>query len=718
MNKNNDISPIEIGHFLSQIREQAGLKQAELAKKITWSPAMLSRIEVGDRSLSPDELQTIVEGINTPEALQLSEVLQRQWSILPRPPLSHQDQDILWNAEQAAKKLFMLSEQPEIKQSFQRRLEAYIEDIQKLAAHLLKREHQIAFIGNIGIGKSTAICQLANLTIPNPNGNFDAVLEVGAGGTTICEVHVLSGAEYEIRIEPRTDEEIRNDVRDFASYLLSAMDIKKSADRDDADNDYQGISKEIERALRNISGLIRRSEKQAVGKPIRTDTAKELAQQFPEERDLIIEIMARMELHKRDGRSVLYQSSTGKQPLKWLKDTFELINNGRHPDFTLPKRIEVVVPFQLLNHSECSVRIIDTKGIDPNATAARPDLEGHLHDLHTISVLCSGFNDAPGTNPWQLLERAKNVGVEALEINSSLLVLPLTGQALAVKDDDSGHHVETVEEGYELKAEQVEAALEPLGLRRLPVHFFNAYQDDVEKLRSFLNQRLTTVRDSFRMQLNETIEDTERLLVNHEQEQVQEVIRSAGMRIESWVKQHETLPRLNIHVQDDLINAMNQAYASTIRATIWRKGKWGNLDYCHHLGYGSRLLAAKLLKENVSAFKDYCKTLSGDLEYTDAQDFIKQAENTLSSAFNELLRKVELTGKTYFINELESSYAAELWRDCEAENGQGYRVRVVQHNKDWFNEDHTQKLEQDLYVLIEMEWKLALKKVSALIEIE
>ena len=157
--------------------------------------------------------------------------------ILPRPPLSHPDQDILWNSEQVAQKLFALSEQPEIKQSFQRRLEAYIEHIKKLAVQLLKREHQIAFIGSIGIGKSTAICQLANLTMPNPNGNFDAVLEVGSGGITVCEVHVLSGSEYEIRIEPRTDEEIRTDIRDFAVNLLSATDIKKSADRDDVDND-------------------------------------------------------------------------------------------------------------------------------------------------------------------------------------------------------------------------------------------------------------------------------------------------------------------------------------------------------------------------------------------------------------------------------------------------------------------------------------------------
>ena len=338
-----------------------------------------------------------------------------------------------------------------------------------------------------------------------------------------------------------------------------------------------------------MSGLIRRSEKQAVGKPIRTDKAKELAQQFPEERDLVIEIMARMELHKRDSRSVLYQSSTGKPPLKWLKDTFELINNGRHPDFTLPKRIEVVVKDKLLEHSECLVRIIDTKGIDNKETAARPDLEGHLKDLHTITVLCSGFNDAPSRNSWQLLERAKDIGIQSLELNSSLLVLPHTGEALKEKDEDSGQYVESEEEGYERKAETVEDALEPLGLRQLPVYFFNSYKDNVDQLRIFLNQRLTAVRDSFRMELGETIADTERLLANHEQEQVQEVIRSAGKRIESWVNQHETLPTINIHVQDDLINSMTQAHASTIRATIWRKGKWDKLDYCHHLSYGSPL---------------------------------------------------------------------------------------------------------------------------------
>jgi DNA-binding XRE family transcriptional regulator len=50
---------VQLGHRLAQLRERTGMKQAELARKITWSPAMLSRIEAGDRSISDEELATM-----------------------------------------------------------------------------------------------------------------------------------------------------------------------------------------------------------------------------------------------------------------------------------------------------------------------------------------------------------------------------------------------------------------------------------------------------------------------------------------------------------------------------------------------------------------------------------------------------------------------------------------------------------------------------------
>src|SRR6478736_6366007 len=97
------ITQQELGRRLMQVREAAGLKQAELARRITWSPAVLSRIESGERDLSSDELKTVMEAIGTADALHLSTDLSRDWREIQRPALDHPDQDLLWDAEQACR---------------------------------------------------------------------------------------------------------------------------------------------------------------------------------------------------------------------------------------------------------------------------------------------------------------------------------------------------------------------------------------------------------------------------------------------------------------------------------------------------------------------------------------------------------------------------------------------------------------------------------------
>ena len=90
-----EVSPLELGRHLTQVRERAGIKQAELARKVTWSPAVLSRVESGDRSLATEELGQLLEAIASPEAAKLREALQRAWKVLPRPALDHPDQDLI-----------------------------------------------------------------------------------------------------------------------------------------------------------------------------------------------------------------------------------------------------------------------------------------------------------------------------------------------------------------------------------------------------------------------------------------------------------------------------------------------------------------------------------------------------------------------------------------------------------------------------------------------
>ena len=183
------------------------------------------------------------------------------------------------------------------------------------------------------------------------------VLETGGGGVTVCEVSLKAGPEYGVIVTPRTTEEIRADVADFADQLRRGMD-ESDAGAGDGDT-LHSVPREIERAIRNMSGLRVRRRKDENGKPVRTDPAKDLAAQLPSSRDLVVEILSLMELPRRDRREIWFEPTSSKRPLEWLRETFEQINNGRHAEFSLPRRVDLIVP-ELMDSGELTIDIVDT----------------------------------------------------------------------------------------------------------------------------------------------------------------------------------------------------------------------------------------------------------------------------------------------------------------------------------------------------------------------
>lgn len=203
------------------------------------------------------------------------------------------------------------------------------EELIGAAGKVRDKRYRVALLGTIAVGKSTAICRAEGLELPSTKGMPKAVLETGAGGITICEVHVRRGPGYGVIVEPSSDEELRRQVAEFAGYLTNPS---RPADEDDgAEGGSPGISREVERAIRNMAGFRRRrAERKPDGSVIPAwDEARELAGQHSEMKDLAVEILARMELHRRDRRDIWFNEPSGRPPLEWLQETFEQINNGR-----------------------------------------------------------------------------------------------------------------------------------------------------------------------------------------------------------------------------------------------------------------------------------------------------------------------------------------------------------------------------------------------------
>jgi hypothetical protein len=444
----------------------------------------------------------------------------------------------------------------------ERRLARYKEELCALAARLTNRRHRVVFTGAIAAGKSTAICRVESLELPDGKGMPVPVLEAGGGGITLCAVHVQRGPEYGFLVEPCSEDEMRRHALDFARSLLESP-VSSSADATDADSNSPGASREISRALRNMAKLpVRRFPRGPDGiKPPSIDEGRALAERIGDIKALAVEILARMQLHRRDRRDLWYSASNKEEPLAWLKDIFEKVNNGNHPEFSLPKRIETIVPHSPLREDVLSITLIDTQGIDD--VAGRADLEQHFDDPHTAVVLCTRFEEAPSVHIRQLLTRARDAGVRTLETNAAILVLPRPGEAMQMKD--AGIPVRTAEEGYDVKADEVRLKLHSLALANLPLTFFNAAEDDPKALRAFLKDRIAAVRDRHRATLREIVTGANALLTNYEKEQAHEAMREAARHLTSWLQHNAELTEgTSHHVRDSLIAATASAYPQTI----------------------------------------------------------------------------------------------------------------------------------------------------------
>ena len=702
----------EIGAYLARLREKAGLKQNELASKVTWSPAVLSRVESGERPLSAEERDSILDAIGTEEALDFKETVERVWQHLDRPPLGHPGEAVLWEADQALEKVTELAKSDEIQNVIAKRLETFLSEINSAARLVLKTEHNVAFVGKIGVGKTTVLCRMAGLEVLKA-GRPEPVLAVGAGRTTVCEVRLQQGSGYGLHVEPMDADAFHREVLEFANFLTSSPE-EENPEQEAGGQDAQGTSEEIVRVIRNMSGLTRDVRRLPDGKRELVDQAKKLAEEYTDPNTLAGEILDRIQLQRRTGRQLWYPGISGQEPLMWLKEAFEQLNNGRHPEFALPKRIDITVPQTILGEGPLSICLVDTKGID--ATTERADLGAYFNEPGTLMVLCSSFNDMPSTEVQELLSRAKDAGFSDLDTKAVILSLPRPDEALAT-NDAQGIPAESASEGYEFKGYQAEFHLQSRKLPYADIAFFNVREDDPQDFIGFLMNQVERIRKGHRARLEEVISGAIELVENVDEAKV----REAAHRMTIWLDNNQGIGDLATQLENSLIAAINRAYASSVRASVRRQGDWHNLNYSYQLGYGARVMAARAVTSKLDEFKVITENLLQDDELEPAFGLIRQARRILEDGIGSLLLNSELLGRRIYIQHLEPDSA--FWRWCDDQwgrgyvDGLGYRDRVAQHHRNWFSSSGRdfQALVQEL---VDREWQQILERMAAIFDPE
>lgn len=682
------ITPPSFGRSTMRMRNALHLSQRDVATKAGIDQSRLSRIEKGATANEQECLGVLnaLGQLGSSDAERYTAFLKTTWRHLERPDFWNPDGNILRLAEETLSRATDFSRTADAPWPLQRQLERQKGLLVKAARYLAHIAHNIAFVGEIGVGKSTALSFLYDLLLPAKESaklTDRVLLEAGGGGTTVCEVCIRRGPEFGIVVQPMLDSELRQLVADLCTSKWT-----QSAQASSGRTESVGIGREYERAIRNMAGLTTRRDTTPDGRRTRRDLLAELVARCKSEDELRTKVLDAMQLPIRGRREIWFDSTRAASPHTWLADCFKAINNGRHPDFLLPRSIDLIIPEFAAAEVGLDVTIIDTKGVDD--LAVREDIDTRLRDPRTAIVLCTRFNDAPSQTVRALLEHMRRTFPEQLAARKlSVLALPRSGEATSMKDDAGDFAIDDAD-GYDLKRDQIDRTI--IGpeddLYDIPFHFLNVEVDDTASVRSSILDQVAQMRRTQSDRIRDLCRAIDDLIENHEVEAVNAAMEEVAAQLRTFVASNSELssrPRYAPHRK--ALAAISQVrYAATLWASARRNGQYSGLSIGHQTGIGAA-------RDGFLRTEAWFTGVQMRLEEMKANPGLHSARNVISQIEHSVL-----ASKTVFADALQTAgvevyrepllHANELWTECAQEwgRGTGFKRRVHDRIAEWFDE--------------------------------
>ncbi|MBN9594905.1 MAG: helix-turn-helix transcriptional regulator [Afipia sp.] len=654
-------------NVLRRAREEAGLKQNDVAVRLDVSGSVISRLE---KAAITDDMMArrYLKALGTDTGSAIIQFYEREWRITDRPSFYHPDREHLWSAEEALQRLDVFSKSNDYDPLLDVPFTKIKSGLEGAVAFVARLDHVISWIGSVGVGKTTALSLLTNLVVEGKDGARLPVFPATGGRTTISEVVVRAAPAYGIAVEPMSEDSIRLLVADLVGGIAK---------------NEGGISTELERAIRNMADLRKKTKDEARGTvdPIR-DFLEQKANAVD---DVVEEVIRRMNLGARTETQLILSEST-ENGLRWLSDNITKINYGQHLRFSLPERVTVFVPQLALRKMRYDVTFVDTKGI--HGTTLREDLRSHLDDARTLSILCCMFNDAPSGEILKLLGELRSLGSDALERQRVIiLVLPRGDEAMKIIDD-AGDQPENFSEGYAIRASQVADTLRKEGLPEIPVLFFNSMADNPASVWDDLSKRLDTLRQRQVDRLQRFVDVSADLVTNADAARIEQARVAIAEEVGNMQQAYYKLKPTVRPAHQTLIQELEKGHASSIAAAVNRRGDWTNFSVHHMIGVGVRMDANRRTSEVFTKIDGRLEGLSQNFSaLPEIVTILDALREDIEEWRQEFLAQAAVIGRVVFKPYIDS--ASDLWRDLRSYWGQGsgYRSRVVADINRWFEEE-------------------------------
>ena len=147
---------------LKIVREAAGFGQVDLARSLEVNQSVVSRLEATEFT-DPQMARRYLTALGTGLSKEALRFYNQSWRFSERPSFLHPDRDALRAAEEALQVLDTFESSEKFDEILQDPLSKLRNRLLNEADYIRHSEHGLAFIGDIGVGKTTALSFAMNL---------------------------------------------------------------------------------------------------------------------------------------------------------------------------------------------------------------------------------------------------------------------------------------------------------------------------------------------------------------------------------------------------------------------------------------------------------------------------------------------------------------------------------------------------------------------------